>query len=172
MSDMRLYTAEEFAELDAEDERYELVRGVVERRDIGRPAQGYTAGMMIYVIRDYIESRPIGIGFAAVGYVTERDPDTVRVPEVSFVTHERLKGPGNFAPDLAIEMRSAVNRPIAEYFANGARLVWFADSEKKTVEVYAPEARPYVVQCGELLDGGGVLPGFRVEVKKFFGYLP
>jgi Uma2 family endonuclease len=180
---MRLYTAEEFAEMDPENKLHELVRGVLQVRDSPTKAHGYTAAQVGYAIQRYLETHPIGRVFVEVDYATERGPDTVRRPDVSFVTHERDKQmpawtPADAAPDLAVEVMSPSNRPkeiaqkIAEYFAKDSRLVWIADPNTWTVAVYAPEARPYVARSGEFLDGGDVLPGFRVEVKKLFGYLP
>jgi len=183
MSDMRLYTAEEFAEMNPENKLYELVRGVLQVRDSPTKAHGYTAFKVGYAIGQYLETHPIGHVFVETDYTTQRDPDTVRRPDVSFVTHERDEQMpawkfADAAPDLAVEVLSPSNRPneiaqkIAEYFSKGSRLVWIADPKTWTVAVYAPEARPYVARSGEFLDGGDVLPGFRVEVKKLFGYLP
>jgi Uma2 family endonuclease len=125
----------------------------------------------------------VGAVFVEPGYITERRPDTVRLPDVSFISNERL---ATMAPwklddtihDVAIEILSPSNRPAeieqktAEYLAKGTRLVWIADPKTRTVVVHAPEALFYVVRSGEFLDGGDVLPGFRVEVKKLFGWPP
>ncbi|HTD62770.1 MAG TPA: Uma2 family endonuclease [Gemmatimonadaceae bacterium] len=102
---------------------------------------------------------------------------------MSFLTHARAKGVRDWeipylAPDLAVEVLSPSNRAgematkIAEYFAKGTRLVWLADPKKRTVAVYAPDALPYILGNGEFLDGGDVLPGFRVAVNRLFGWPP
>jgi Uma2 family endonuclease len=179
---MRLYTAEEYADLD-DDRRTELVRGVLQVREPLGLAHGFTAAEIARAIANYLDTHPIGVAFARAGYVTERDPDTVRGPNVSYMTYERAKGVKGFgfaqiAPDLAVELLSPSNEPrdiaqkVAEYFAMGARLVWVADPKKRTVTVHAPGALPFVVAGDESLDGGDVLPGFRVEVKKLFGWPP
>ena len=183
MTSMRLYTAEEYAELGEEYEHCELVRGVLQVREPVGLAHGFTASEITRAIANYLDTHPIGLTFVESGYVTERGPDTVRGPDVSFMTHERAKGAkgsvfGEGAPDLAVEVLSPSNTPreiatkVAEYLAGGARLVWIADPKKRTVTVLAPEALPSVVAGDESLDGGDVLPGFRVEVKKLFGWPP
>jgi Uma2 family endonuclease len=180
---MTLYTAEEFCEMDWEDKRGELVRGVLQVREAPTRPHAHTAMEIGYAIRKYLETHPIGLVFQETGYTTERRPDTVRIPDVSFVTHRRLEEmpvwkPADAAPDLAVEVLSPSNRPkevaqkITEYLAKGSRLVWVADPKTRTVAVYAPDARPYVVRSGEFLDGHDLLPGFRAEVKKLFGYPP
>jgi Uma2 family endonuclease len=183
MTSMRLYTAEEYEAL-GDDKRTELVRGVIsEVREPPGWAHGFTVAEIARAIGNYLDTHPIGIAMAEAGYVTERNPDTVRGPDATFMTYERakqLKGYGfsQVAPDLAIEVlspsntRREIEEKVAEYFTMGARLVWIADPKKRTVTVLAPEALAYVVAGGELLDGGDVLPGFRVEVKKLFGWPP
>jgi Uma2 family endonuclease len=112
---------------------------------------------------------------ARTGYTTERDPDTVRTPDISFISYDRLR---DVSPALAVEVLSRsdtpreIERKITEYFAKGARLVWIADPAKRTVAVHAPDALPYMLGRHEVLDGGDVLPGFRVAVNTFFGWPP
>ena len=182
MTSMRLYTAEEYAELE-DDRRTELVRGVVQVLGPVVPAAGSTAAEIAYAIGNYLETHPIGVALARMGYVTERDPDTVRGPAASFLTYERakeVKGDefAQVAPDLAIEVplpsntEQEIAKKVAEYLAIGARLVWIPDPMKRTVTVLAPGALPHVLAGDEFLDGGDVLPGFRVEVKKLFRWPP
>jgi Uma2 family endonuclease len=72
---------------------------------------------------------------AETGFTLQRNPDTVRAPDVSFVCRERDAAPRSRrgfvpgAPDLAIEIRSPDNTlaelatKAAEYLEAGARLV-------------------------------------------------
>lgn len=185
MSLMTLYTAEEFAEMDLDNDRlWELVRGRVQQVRFGTGTKHSVSAMEIaYAIRHYLETHPIGTVMPMRLYTTERDPDTVRIPDVSFVTRARFdKMPEwkipDMVPDLAIEVVSPSNtakevaQKVAEYLARGARLVWIADPKTRTVAVHAPNAVPYRLGAGEFLDGGDVLPGFRVEVGKIFRWPP
>lgn len=179
---MRKYTAEEFGALNL-DVPCELVRGVLEVREHPHPAHAYTAGQITVAIGIYLKTNPIGVVMADTGYTTERGPDTVRAPDVSFMSFDRLppdwdKRYSEIAADLAVEVlsesntRKEIERKITEYFTKGARLVWVADPAKRTVAVHAPDAVPYIVGRLEILDGGDVLPGFRVAVNTFFGWPP
>lgn len=183
MSLMALYTAEQYMDMDLDDQRTELVRGVIQVvRDHVDTAHGITAVRIAFAIQAYLETYPIGFAAAETGCVTERDPDTVRGPDVSYVSRERaqadIRGLVAGAPDIAIEILSPSNRPremakkVAEYLNAGACLVWVVDPRQKTVTVHAPDARSYVVREGEFLDAGEVLPGFRVAITKFFAWPP
>ena len=175
---MRTYTAEEFAEL-YDEVRAELVRGVVEVRDSPGTPHGWVATEMVVAIYKYLESHPIGSVMVDVDHVLERGPDTVRRPDVSFMSNARGAGTPprkmfEFSPDLPIEVVSpsnrlaAITKKLAEYFRTGARMVWIANPKNRTVTVHAPDAVPYVLGMGEILDGGDVLPGFRVPIDKLF----
>lgn len=173
---MRLYTAEEYSALGADHKYSELVRGVIEVRDSPSWPHEYTVMKIGHAISTYLEANPLGAVGGSVNVETERNPDTVRLPDVAFITYERMEP--EMAPDLVVEVLSPSNtlremeRKMAEYFANGTRLMWVADPTNWTVAVYSPNAKPYIVGRGEILDGGDVLPGFRVEVKALFGWPP
>ena len=64
-------------------------------------------------ITNHVLNRDMGEVFAAgAGFLLRRDPDTVRAPDVAFVSSERLgtsEAPSGFlerAPDLAVEVVS------------------------------------------------------------------
>jgi Uma2 family endonuclease len=109
-----------------------------------------------------------------------RKPDTVRGPDVAFVSQARFEQQGDTvrafsgAPDLAVEILSPSNTPagvhakVADYFAAGARRVWVIDSESQSVTDYESLLAPRVIDTDELLEGGDVLPGFLVRVGEIF----
>ena len=91
------------------------------------------------------------------GYHLEWDPDTVRAPDVSFISAERLPPDGfphsypTLAPDLAVEVLSPSERPGArrekmqDYFAAETRLA-------STDELTSAEVLPgFVCRVGELI---------------------
>jgi Uma2 family endonuclease len=176
----RLYTAEEFFDIH-DGLRTELVRGVIVVREGPQKPHACTCAQLTGALIVYLDAHPIGIAFAETTYVTERGPDSVRVPDISVVLRDNLvldpaRRYERRVADLAIEIISPTNREreamrkTAEYLAAGARLVWNASPERRNVTVHAPDAVPYVVGMGEMLDGGDVLPGFRVPVAKIFGW--
>jgi Uma2 family endonuclease len=117
-------------------------------------------------------------------YRLARDPDLVRRPDISFVSWQRLPGRQipvedvvDFAPDLAVEIISPTNRAteieqkIEDYFANGVRLVWVVYPDQKHVYVYDAPNKCRILQPGDSLDGGVLLPGFHVTLTDLFSEL-
>jgi Uma2 family endonuclease len=109
-------------------------------------------------------------------------PGLVRIPGVSFVSLGKLpdgKVPReplvDLVPDLAVEIisryntRQEMDRKLSDYFAAGVRLVWYVyHSPRREVWVYTSPAEHSVVHEGESLDGGGVVPEFRLTLADLF----
>jgi hypothetical protein len=50
----------------------------------------------------------------------------------------------------------------------GARLVWVADPDTRTITVTTPDRSSHVLRDGDELTGGAVLPEFAVPVSALF----
>jgi Uma2 family endonuclease len=110
----------------------------------------------------------------------EADWRSVRGPDLSFVSKQRLPSPGysgtfwRLAPDLAVEILSPSNRPreirekIEDYIGAGSRLVWVVDPERQRVTVHRPGAEPEQFGSGDVLEGVDVLPGFGLSLHTLF----
>src|SRR4051812_446986 len=87
-------TADEFFELPEPQNgaKQELVKGEV----IEMPPTGVEHGKIMlnlgYLIKHFLKQNPIGTAVAESGVVTERDEDeeSVRGPDLSYYSHERL----------------------------------------------------------------------------------
>ncbi len=175
-----LITAEQFAEMSF-DVPVELVRGEI----IEMPRPGMRHGVVCGNVYDPVKAwaRSAQRGVVAIndtGVITERDPDSVRGPDVLYIAHERLPGgevPSTFlevAPDLAIEVLSPhdvwkdVLEKITEHFEAGVREVWVVDPEDRTVQVFRPDAKPRKLSASDVLESPDVLPGFACSVAPFF----
>jgi Uma2 family endonuclease len=177
----KLLTADDVLAMPDDDYRYELVRGVLHRMPPPGVRHGFVVTRTSRSLDIYAEETGSGVVFSNGGVILERDPDTVRGPDVAFIRADRLPEgadiPGYlpFGPDLAVEVaspsdkRGEVERKIAENFAAGTRLVWRVDPAKRTVTARTPDGAVRVYAGGDDLDGGEVLPGFRVPVSKLFG---
>jgi Uma2 family endonuclease len=64
--------------------------------------------------------------------------------------------------------RQEIERKLAVYLAAGVPLVWIADTHRETITAHTPAGGMRIYEVGEDLDGGDVLPGFRVPVVEFF----
>ena len=77
-------------------------------------------------------------------------------------------------PDLVVEVLSKGNTPkemarkLEEYFRAGVRLVWYVNPKKRTVRVYTAPDRSVLLREDDTLDGGDVLPGFVLSIRKWF----
>ena len=175
-----LHTAEDLWRMPG-DEPWELWDG--ELRKVGGAGVEAIdiAGWIGSLIRQHVRPLRLGVVTGADGaFFLARDPDTVLVPDVAFVRWERLPGrerPRGYCPvppDLAVEVRSPTDRPgeIARkldlYRRAGVPLVWWVDPMRRTVAVYRDGLLAGEFGEGDELDGGDVLPGFRVAVAEIF----
>jgi Uma2 family endonuclease len=46
--------------------------------------------------------------------------------------------------------------------------VWVVDPERETATIHLPDRVPQVLSRGDTLDGGAVLPGFRLALAELF----
>jgi len=78
------------------------------------------------------------------------------------------------APDLAVEVLSPSDRmadalaKVAMYLQAGTPLVWLVNPVTRTVVDFRAEMDPLTLSESDTLDGGDILPGFRVPVAEIF----
>ncbi len=174
-------TAEQLFELPDDGYRSELVGGEIVRMTPTGGTHGIVAMRIGVLLSEYVEAHRLGVCFAAeTGFILQRDPDTVRAPDVAFVAAGHVPNTGiptfywPSAPDLAVEVLSPWDRPaevrrkVDEYFAAGTRLVWIVDPAAHTVHVYRSPDDVHVLRDDDELSGDDVLPGFRCPVKRLF----
>jgi Uma2 family endonuclease len=174
-------TAEQLAELPDDGRHYELVRGVLVAVAPAGGRQGENAGQIAGHLWLFAEPRGLGrIYIAETGFILARDPDIVRAPDVSFVRAERLppldrrEGFLELAPDLAVEVVSPSDRArdvmdkVIEYLDAGVRLVWIVEPRRRIVTIWTPDRTARILTEADELDGGDVLPGFRLPVAQIF----
>ncbi|MCC6124412.1 MAG: Uma2 family endonuclease [Pirellulales bacterium] len=161
--------------------RCELVRGVFIEMSPAGFMHGRLAARVARILLDFVESRSLGeITGAETGFYIERNPDTVRAPDVGFIRADRLptkKLSGFFdgPPDLAVEILSPSDRAseviakVQEWLHAGCKAVWIVDPETETITVHESKNRIFELSKGDTLSGGDVLPGFGVLVRDIFG---
>jgi len=176
----RFITAEELLQ-HPESRHLELVRGVARVSEPPGGVHGKIAGSLVAHLRNHVERLGLGTVLVETGYVLQRGPDTVRGPDVSFVSRARLppdRIPEQFipgAPDLAVEILSPgsrwteVEEKVADYFAAGTRLVWVVAPGERRAIVRYPDRPPRVLAAAESLDGEDVVPGFALALAELFG---
>ena len=159
----------------------ELVAGRIVPMTPTSPAHGRIEVNVAAALKQFLRTRNLGVVMAGeVGVFTRRNPDTVRAPDVLFLSHERdarrtsRQGFLDVAPELTVEILSPTDRPdqmrrkLSEYFAAGVRLAWVIDPTARTVRIHRGVGEPQSLACGETLTGGDVLPGFEMAVDDVF----
>jgi Uma2 family endonuclease len=177
----RLMTADEFLQMPDDGLLHELVRGEVVTMSLPGGEHGEVAGEVFRLIANHVKAAKLGKAYAAeTGFVIERDPDTVRGPDVGFVRKERLAAITDrrkyvpFAPDLAVEVRSpndraeSVEEKVHEWLSAGSMAVWVADPATKTATVYRRGAATVTLSENQEISADDILPGFRCRVAEFF----
>ncbi|MGH7482286.1 MAG: Uma2 family endonuclease [Longimicrobiales bacterium] len=174
-------TVEEFERLPEEDlYRVELVRGVLVREPRPAAYHGWVQVGLGGALLNHVREHGLGFVFTDIGVILEREPDTVRGPDIAFVVADRLpggppkKGFLEFAPDLCVEIVSPSNRlteiqaKVFEYLDAGTRLCWIVNPEPRTVTSYRSRTDVGLADATGEIDGDDVVPGFRLAVAELF----
>lgn len=177
-----LLTAEEYMALpDSFDGPTELVKGVLITMPPPWPRHGEICAQIVYLLKRYLDDCPIGrvLGNDS-SMITERDPDSVRGPDVAYYSYARVpKGPLSrgllsAAPELVFEVRSSSDRwsklheKIAEYLSAGVLSVFVMDDETKSIHAFHADREPQVLEADDELALPEVLGDFSVKVQSFF----
>jgi Uma2 family endonuclease len=168
---------------DREDRLYELLDGVLVEKVMGFPESALTL-WLAHLLQQFLDQHDLGVLAGPDGAV-KLMPGLVRIPDISFISWDRLPGRvlprepvADLAPDLAVEVLSEGNTPREmerkrkDYFFAGVRLVWCVDPGKRTVDVYTAPDQCLHLGEDETLDGGSVLPGLRLPLRQLFARLP
>ena len=143
-------------------------------------AHGYFTMRIAFLLQQFVDSHDLGrVGGADAGVVTERDPDTVRGPDVAYFddvsnADDVLAEYASIPPVVAVEVVSPEDRvnkiaaKVDEYLAFGVRQVWVVDPEEKDVAVHRPGQSMTLLEGDDELTGGAELPGFTCRVSDFF----
>lgn len=176
----RPMTADEFFGMPHDHLRHELIRGEVRSMPLHGALHGEAAVHVGARIHRHVDDHRLGATVVASGFHIERDPDTVLAADVAFVRAERVAeirepdGYPPFAPDLAVEIAepgdsaAAIDEKTRSWLAAGARMVWNAFPDPRTVRVDRPGVPPVTLREDDEIDGADVLPGFRCRVVDLF----
>lgn len=175
---MKLVTAEELLAMPAEDAVIELIDGEIKRMSPAGFQHGRIAMLIGASLSAYVRQRGLGeVAAAETGFILRRNPDTVRAPDVAFVSKERVvETTGYFAgaPDLAVEVISPndtyteVNAKVLDWLRSGVRLLIVIDPSKKSAMVHRSMTEMLRIGVDESLSGGDVVPGWELPLRDLF----
>lgn len=153
----------------------------VELPPMGVP-ENFIAFDLAAAIREF--SRPLQLGRAITEtlFRLRAQPNLQRRPDAAFVSYERWpKGRGiekgnawDVIPDLIVEVVSPTNlaeeivTKVREYFEAGVRRAWIIYVHESLVYEYDSPRSIRVLGRKDVLEGGEVIPGFRIALSELF----
>jgi Uma2 family endonuclease len=160
--------------------RCELVDGRIVPLPPTEPAHGRIESKLDVKLELWAQSAGRGKVFVGdVGIYLRRNPDTVRAPDVLYISNERYAqyvGSGflNIAPELAVEVLSPSDRwsevteKVEAFLQAGVDRVWVVDPRLRRISVYRSPTKIQHLHEGETLSDEELLPGFSVPVSDIF----
>ena len=165
----KLITAEELLLMPDNDMQHELIRGVLTEDILPGDEHGVEVARIGWLLGNFSDGNDYGEVSGRSGFLLERNPDTVRCPDLAWVAPGRLDRPvpgyPELAPDLVVEVKSFNDsrRHMAErammWLSHDVRMALVADPQPPvTLAVYRPGEPPQVLAEFDAFDGGDVLP--------------
>jgi Uma2 family endonuclease len=179
MATKTLLTIEQFDQLPVKEGiLYELNEGELVTMTEPMPRHNWVRDRIARFMGNFVEDRNLGTVFLETGY--QLTPETVRIPDVSFIPADRMRGIDldqriQGAPTLAIEVISPTDlaeeltQKVKQYLAGGAKAVWVFYSKTREVQVFLADGRSFVRHELKALEDPDLLPGFALDLKTVFG---
>jgi len=172
MTPKTLLSFEDFAALPDDGAKHELNEGVLVTVPPPKPRHGDCQLTLGSALREFVLSRNLGCVFTETGY--RLTPETVRAPDVSFVSNARLQNPDEYfegGPDLAVDIvspgddASDLRQKIQQYLDAGTSIVWVVYPRSRQIEIHTPGKTIRTLSVDETLEAGSLLPGFVLPVR-------
>lgn len=176
-----LLTADDLLEMYSQGIKGELIRGVLHETVATGGLHGDIAFALGSEIRVYVRPRRMGrVGGTDAGILLERNPDTVREPDIYYISADKLpldlqvSGYFDVVPDMVAEIFSPSDRPrdfdakIQMWLDFGVRMVLAIYPQTRTITTRQPSRPPVTLGYDDTLDGGDVIPGFQCPMRDIF----
>jgi len=178
----QIITSAEFEQIaylpENTDKTLELIDGEIIEKMPSNPRSSYFASLINFHVMEFVLKNDLGYVTGEQGGYVISETDTF-APDVAFISKERQpvlpyeEGYNPIPPDLAVEVisptdsYSEVATKVATYLRYGTLLVWVFDPKNETATVHSPNG-VRVLKIDDTLDGGDVLPGFKLALKDIF----
>jgi Uma2 family endonuclease len=165
-----------------DDALYEVVNGSrVELPPVGAYST-FIASRLDQEIGPFSITHGLGLVVCDMLFVLDAQANLRRRPDVAFVSAERWPldqpiselGDWEVIPDLAVEVISPDDTfdemlaKVHEYFSKGVRQVWIVVPRRQQIYVYDSPNEVGILSATDELQGGSLLPGFRLPVARLF----
>ncbi|MDE0669012.1 MAG: Uma2 family endonuclease [bacterium] len=183
-SELAPLTAADLLRLDAQGVRGELIRGEFCETMAAGQRHGEIVMKLGARLVNFAAAERLGTVVGSdSGIWLERDPDTVREPDIAFTSAQRqpeaaVDGYAEAVPDLVVEVaspsdsRRAAHDKARMWLSHGVRLVWVVHPRQQAVDVHRPGRPVETVIGGGALNGFDVLAGFTCPLTEIFGSEP
>ena len=177
----KLITAEDLFEMSSRVDRSELIEGELIHMSPASFEHGSVTMRLSWRIAQFVDEHDLGEVLAAeTGFILHRDPDTVRAPDIAFVTKGRIRKVGTVrafwpgCPDIVVEVvspsdtYSAVEAKALAWIDGGCQVVWVVDPKQKNVTEYRSSTEIRILKGNDRLTAPSLLNDWSVEVEKLF----
>lgn len=174
-------TAEEYARLPDNGVPTELVRGRVVTMNVPASRHGWLCVRIAKLLANYVDEHELGYVFGNdAGMITQRDPDTVRGPDISFFSYSRipkgadLEGYAEVAPEVVFEVRSPNDRwpkvlgRVSEFLDAGVLIVYVVDPKKEVVIAFDADQPGRTLRDDDEMTFPEPLSALRIAVRQLF----
>lgn len=157
----------------------ELIDGVLVEKAMST-REAYLASYLLRRLAEFVEEHDLGLVLPGDA-PTRLWPGRVRIPDVYYIPWERLPGErlpnepiASLAPELAAEVltpnntEAEMDKKLRDYFKVGCKLAWIIDPATKSAKVHTSPKRLKELNETDILDGGKVLPGFKLPLAELF----
>lgn len=171
------------SDIIGDDELYEVIDG----KRVRTPPMGvfavWIASQLHSHLAAYVRTQNLGRALTEALFHLPSPINRDRRPDVSFVSFgrwpknrsvPRTDNAWDVVPNLAVEVVSPndvadeIQEKIGEYFRVGVELVWVVYPMQSQVHVYASPTQITGLAKSDTLDGGTVVPGFRLPLAELF----
>ncbi len=173
---------QQHSQVSIEDvERYEIINGGRQEHAPMGAFETVLASWLCYLLNSFAMGKKLGIAVNEVLFTLDTHRDLKRRPDVAFVSYARWPEPviarenaWNVVPDLAVEIVSPTNLAeeidgkVTDYFHANVRLVWVIYPDSGRIYVYQSPTQVAVLERADTLDGGEVLPDFRLPIQDLY----
>lgn len=178
-----LMTAEMFEVLPHNGRRLELVKGELKELMASGGEHGDVTMELSWRLARVVSENKLGkVCAAETGFIVDRNPDTVRAPDIAFISASRIADLGGIpkgfipiAPDVAVEtispndLYTESHDKALMWLEFGSRMVLLLNPRKANITVYRTKKDIFVLEASDILEFPEIIPGFSVEVAKIFG---
>ena len=161
---------------------FEIVDGQTVEKPPRGNFQGVVASLLVEKMAPYARAQGLGRVVSEMLFKLDPTGKLKRRPDLAFASYERwprvrkidFENGWEVIPELAVEVISRSDKAdeviakIREYFQAGVLRVWVVYPVERQVYVYESPKKNIILGEGDDLDGGDLLPGFRLSLAELF----